>query len=84
MIEPFSTEQMVKTFKANERAGTFRKSFLNDFDVCSIVDHDIVKMYGCNSVYALSDSQKQEVRRLLVFELHIPEHQAVRCIPIGM
>lgn len=81
-IEPFSNEHMVNTFKANEKAGTFKSNRLCDFDVCHIVDSNIVKAFGQNSVYALSENQKQETIRLLMTELHIPQHQALRCVPL--
>jgi len=81
-IEPFSDEQMIHQFKSNEKAGTFKKAFLNDFDVCRIVDLDIVKTFGCRSVYELTESQKQVTRSILISELHIPEPQAARCVPM--
>lgn len=81
-IEPFSNEQTILQFKSNERAGTFRKTFLSDFDVCRIVDNDIVKTFGCRSVYGLTESQKQTVRSILITELRIPEPQAARCVPM--
>lgn len=80
-IEPFSTEQDVSRYLANEKSGTFRKTGLNDFEVCRIVDQEVVPAYRCNSVYELSVTQKDSIRRMLVQELHISEKQAVRCIP---
>ena len=81
-MEPFSDEHEVRLFKSNEKAGTFRKTFLNDFDVCRIVDNDIVKSFRYHSVYELTESQKQAVRRILISELRIPAAQAARCVPM--
>lgn len=80
-IEPFSNEQMVKQFLVNEKASTFKKSGPNDFDVCQIIDRDVVQAFKCHSVYELTDNQKLVIRDILMHELHVPEGQALRCVP---
>ncbi len=80
-IEPFSKEQQLIQYKANEKASAFRKSLPNDFEICRIVDHDIVPSFKCGSVYELNNTQKQSVRELLVREMQISESQACRCVP---
>lgn len=80
-IEPFSSEQMVGQYRANEKSATYRKSGPGDFDVCRIVDCDVLPVFKSHSVYGLTDGQKVEVRNILVKELHIPMNQAERCVP---
>lgn len=80
-IEPFSNGEMIEQYKRNERASTFRKSGLNDFEICHLVDHDAVPALKCHSVYELTDSQKNAIRRMLTNELHVHDVQAARCVP---
>lgn len=80
-IEPFSDEQMLKQYKVNERATVFKRAVPTDFDVCRIVDHDIVPTFKCRSVYELDNSRKRIVRDILVHEMHIPAAQSERCVP---
>lgn len=80
-IEPFSGQQQLAQYKANEKASAFRKSAPDDFEICRIVDHDVVPAFKCHSVYELSDAQKHTARAILVHEMHISEAQAQRCVP---
>lgn len=80
-IEPFSDRQTLNQFHMNERSSTFKRTAPTDFDVCRIVDCNIVPEFKCHSIYELNDSQKSIGRKLLVNELHITESQAERCIP---
>ena len=80
-IEPFSTEKTIHQYLSNEKSGTFRKTGPDDFELCRIIDHEIIPACRCSSVYELSDDRKMVIRRMLIQELHVPEKQAERCIP---
>ena len=80
-IEPFSSEPAIRQYQVNEKASAFRKIAPNDFEICRIVDYDIVPAFKCHSVYELSDAQKHTARAILTHEMHISEAQAKRCVP---
>lgn len=80
-IEPFSKEQQLKQYRTNEKASAFKKFALNDFEICRIVDHNVVPAFKCSSVYELNSIQKQTIRTILQNEMHIAEAQAIRCVP---
>lgn len=81
-IEPFADNQTIASYLANERASTFRITKLNDFDVCKLIDRDVVPACKCHSVYELDDTRRSEIASMLVRELSIPERQALRCLGI--
>lgn len=78
-IEPLHSEDDVIMYLKNEKGGTFKKCF-DDFTVCHIIDNDILPEFKCHSIYKLTDSQRQQVKRILVNDMHIPECVASRCI----
>lgn len=80
-IEPFYNEHSLNQLKMNERISTFKKNTMTDFDVCTIVDKNIVQEFKCHSVYEFNDSQRRIARSLLVNEMHIPAIQSERCVP---
>ncbi|MCQ2065741.1 MAG: hypothetical protein MJY66_07790 [Bacteroidaceae bacterium] len=78
-IEPLHSNRDIETYLKNERNRTYVKCF-NDFDVCRIVDHDILPEFHHKSIYQLTDAEKLQVRKILINEIHVPDFQASRCI----
>ena len=64
----------------NEYGRSFRRSRLQDMDVCRLLDKEIIPGYGVSSVYQLSFSQKQRIARQLSGEFHLKEAQIRRCL----
>ena len=71
-----SVAQMLK----NETGHHFRRSRMQDLDVCRLIDQEILPGYGIRSPYLLSDSQKQQIYRQLLYEFRLPDHQIRRCL----
>ena len=53
---------------------------MSDIRLCTFIDNDIVRKYGKNSVYALSEKEKSEIGNMLWRTYRIPEAQIRRCL----
>lgn len=55
---------------------------MTDIELCKKIDEDLLKRYRKNSVYLLTDSEKDELIEYLYWELHLPDKQIKRCLAI--
>lgn len=78
-IEPLNSDRDIEKYLDNERNKTYRKC-INDFDVCRIIDHDILPEFHHKSIYQLTDTERLKVRQILINEIHVPDFQVSRCI----
>lgn len=76
-----ASETSLTEFLRNESGRNFSKSKMQDLDVCSLIDNELIVPYGVSSVYRLSQSQKQQLARLLKYDFHISDKQISRCLP---
>ena len=79
-IEPGYNEKNIAELLNNEYGRNFSRFRMQDFDVCRLIDKEILPGYGCKSVYGMTNSQKQQVYRLLQNDFHLPEKQIRRCL----
>lgn len=82
-IEPDAVPESMERYLANEKAGTFR-SFTSDFEICRIIDHDILPEFACHSVYELKETPMHKIAGILEKELHFPSIQVSRCLPFAL
>ena len=71
-------EKSVAAMLRNEHGRQFSRSRLQDIDVCTLIDNDILQR--TSSVYSLSAKQKSSIARQLKYEFHLPESQIARCL----
>ena len=64
----------------NEYGRNYNRTRVQDLDVCMLIDNNLCRPFGVNSVYLLTDSQKQRIARQLKFDFHIPDAQIKRCL----
>lgn len=79
-IEPGADQKQMERFTANEKAAVFR-SLTTDFDICRVIDNDILPEFACQSVYELKENQLRGIVGILEKELHFSAHQVGRCLP---
>lgn len=66
----------------NENGFKYRENRITDFELCRIIDREMLGRFGISSVYQLSEGQKIRIMRELVYDLHVPEAMARRCLAI--
>lgn len=78
-IEPDANDEAVSGYLNNERAGTFR-AVQSDFDVCRMIDTQIVPSFGKHTLYELNDTQIAKICSVLEHDLHVHPFRALRCL----
>ena len=73
-------ERTVAQMLNNEYGRNFSRTRLQDMDVCALIDKDLIRPYGVQSVYQLTDSQKNRIARQLKNDFHVPDAQISRCL----
>lgn len=73
-------ENAVARMLNNEYGRNYNHSRLQDLDVCMLIDNELCRPYGVNSVYLLTDSQKQRIARQLKYDFHVSDSQICRCL----
>ena len=73
-------EKTVAQMLNNEYGRNFSRTRMQDMDVCALIDRELIRPYGVNSVYQLTESQKLRIARLLKNEFHLPDAQISRCL----
>ena len=66
----------------NEMGGRASVVNMNDLEVCSVVDNDILGRYKTKSIYQLSDKRRCQIAQELIQDCHINATQAARCVAI--
>lgn len=77
-IESCSQEYLTKMMN-NER-GRYNSNKKTDFDVCKIIDNEMIKRVGAQSVYFLTNDQKDAIANELMNEHIIGKNQIKRCL----
>ncbi len=75
-------EKSIAQMLNNEYGRNFSRSRLQDLDVCSLIDNNLIGRYGVDSVYHLTDSQKKSIARQLKNEFHLSDAQICRCLVV--
>ena len=83
--------RMMKPTKKGRPANMIQESLasvvnMNDMEVCSVVDNDILCRYKTKSIYQLNDKRRCQIALELIHDCHINAIQAARCvaIPVSM
>ena len=80
-IEPENAERFMQEYLRNEKAGTFRNTAApDDFELCRIIDREILPAMGKRSVYELSRQNRQEIARFLQFQKKATVPSIQRCL----
>ena len=66
----------------NEMGGRSSVVNMNDMDVCSLVDKDILGRYKGKSIYQVNDKRRCQIALELIHDCHINAIQASRCVAI--
>ena len=66
----------------NEMGGRASVVNMNDLQVCSVVDNDILGRYKSKSVYQLTDKRRCQIALELIQDCHINAFQAARCVAL--
>ena len=66
----------------NEMGGRASVVNMNDLEVCSVVDNDILGRYKTKSIYQLNDKRRCQIALELINDCHINAIQAARCVAI--
>ena len=78
-----SDEKSIAQMLKNESGRYYRRSRMQDMDVCQLIDTQLCKPYGASSPYSLTQYQKQRIAKQLYYDLRIPEAQIKRCLVIA-
>lgn len=75
----YSESEVSRMLKA-ERGHSFMNMGADDFTLCGVVDNDIIRRFGKDSVYELSLLQKRKATEILCHELKASATQASRIL----
>lgn len=73
-------EKTVAKMLNNEYGRNFNRTRLQDLDVCTLIDKELCRPFGANSVYQLTESQKMRIARQLKYDFHVSDAQISRCL----
>lgn len=79
-IENVNDDSLTELLR-NEAGRNFSKSKMQDLEVCSLIDNELIIPYGVSSVYNLSSTQRQQIAGLLKYDFHLSDKQISRCLP---
>ena len=77
-------ERTVAQMLNNEYGRNFNRNRLQDIDICTLIDKELIRPYGVSSVYQLTASQKERVARQLKYDYHVGEAQIARCLVLPL
>lgn len=73
-------EKTIAQMLKNESGRNFKRSRMQDIDVCQLIDTQLCKPFGASSPYSLTQSQKQRIAKQLYYDFNLPEAQIKRCL----
>lgn len=79
-VEPFLSEEKVRSILQQNLYWVKEKS-LSDIELCDIIDHHYVPMYGKLSYTQFTNSEAEVVRSRLARDFHVARKQLERCLP---
>ena len=82
-MEPAFDATAVAQMLASEKGWKYDPSRLTDFDVCALIDKQMLGRFRKGSVYLLSDKQKGAIFRELYNDARLPAKQLKRCLVMG-
>lgn len=78
-IEKSTGLQAISSMLRNEH-GRENYRIPSDTEICQIIDHEYLPQLGVQSVYQLSERQKQQIGNDLIRKFHINRAKAARCL----
>lgn len=79
-LEPAFDEASISKMLASESGWKYDPSRLTDFDVCALIDRQMLGRFRKQSVYMLSEKQKHSIFNELYYDAHLPVKQLKRCL----
>jgi len=83
-LEKGYSEDDVKTMLVNEGNSKFINRRMNDTDLCSIIDNELIGKYRTNSIYSLPSDIRRKIGKTLSCDLNIRSPQQIsRCLALN-
>lgn len=79
-MEPQHSSEDIARMMANEHGRNALPGRLSDLKVCSLIDNEYLRRFRKASVYQLSEDQKDQIAKELLFTHHVSKAQVNRCL----
>jgi len=82
-LEKGYSDDDIKMMLANEGNSKFINKRMSDFELCSIIDNDLIRKYKKNSIYSLPVDTRKKIGEILYHDLNVKSAQQVsRCLAL--